>query len=680
LAPSLYLGMFQKQLYVQESNSLQILVQKQLRTHQNLITDETNYPRIPWKPFPASSNALTKQSEEYIVDGAENQSRDKETFDLVKYDDSSTSLSVLYATEYVNGNGFYLYSSEDFQNRTKSLYCEKKGKSTDHSLSETEDFTIFQNESVKYVVLGLWYYWKEVLVIALTTAFVVNLFVHNRIPGEREVVFVDREVVVPVPMGKDALEFEEEQQEAEKLRIEKVRSLSESASPLTPEYISRFITDFDLVRRLGKGGFGVVFEAKNKLDDCNYAVKRIPLPKKKESRDRVMREVKTLANCEHKNIVRYFQAWIEQPPPGWQEEKDKELFAKDFLSTSITIESPSPTETESKPFLQIPKEQRKDKTDLLKNVLKKTGHPFEPFNFEPTFNSSIDESSDSYIQFKAPSTRDDDSDDGIVFKDPTRDGETEDSFQIEFKNSTNGELAISIEKNTEEQDIEKSSSPENRRPIRKRERPLSLDLSSCGEFKKNIQQNVANSKLRVYLFIQMQLCQKECLRDWLRITDLEARKNKPIDIFDQIVSAVHYVHMKGLIHRDLKPSNIFFSLDGQVKIGDFGLVTDMADISDDSGSSSSSNFELENSGDCYHKKHTNAVGTHLYMSPEQLQHQAYNYKVDIYSLGLILFELLVFFATETERVVVLTGLKNHKFSEHFQKSFFDEVSFSLHFI
>lgn len=41
----------------------------------------------------------------------------------------------------------------------------------------------------------------------------------------------------------------------------------------------------------------------------------------------------------------------------------------------------------------------------------------------------------------------------------------------------------------------------------------------------------------------------------------------------QVLDAVAYVHMKGLMHRDLKPSNIFFSLEGSVKVGDFGLVT-----------------------------------------------------------------------------------------------------------
>ena len=75
------------------------------------------------------------------------------------------------------------------------------------------------------------------------------------------------------------------------------------------------------MRCLGKGGFGVVFEAKNKIDDIHYAVKRIQLPKSEDSRKKVMREVKFLAKLDHKNIVRYFNTWIESPPSGWQVER-----------------------------------------------------------------------------------------------------------------------------------------------------------------------------------------------------------------------------------------------------------------------------------------------------------------------------------------------------------------------
>lgn len=41
---------------------------------------------------------------------------------------------------------------------------------------------------------------------------------------------------------------------------------------------SRYLTDFEPIDCLGKGGYGVVFEAKNKIDECNYAIKRIALP------------------------------------------------------------------------------------------------------------------------------------------------------------------------------------------------------------------------------------------------------------------------------------------------------------------------------------------------------------------------------------------------------------------
>lgn len=73
-------------------------------------------------------------------------------------------------------------------------------------------------------------------------------------------------------------------------------------------------------------------------------------------------------------------------------------------------------------------------------------------------------------------------------------------------------------------------------------------------------------------------------------------------------------------------------------------------------------------------KHTEQVGTHLYMSPEQVQGHQYNYKVDIYSLGLIFFELLVVFGTEMERIETLKALRLSAFPRDFSLQFKDEVS------
>lgn len=55
----------------------------------------------------------------------------------------------------------------------------------------------------------------------------------------------------------------------------------------------------------------------------------------------------------------------------------------------------------------------------------------------------------------------------------------------------------------------------------------------------------------MYLYIQMQLCQKESLKEWLNLNQIRVYKDM-LDIFLQILDAVEYVHLRKLIHRDLK--------------------------------------------------------------------------------------------------------------------------------
>lgn len=100
-----------------------------------------------------------------------------------------------------------------------------------------------------------------------------------------------------------------------------------------------------------------------------------------------------------------------------------------------------------------------------------------------------------------------------------------------------------------------------------------------------------------------------------------------------------------------------------MKVGDFGLVTDMQERPENEYSI----ISMSPTG------HTKAVGTRLYMSPEQFIHKSYNYKVDIYSLGIIFFELLVPFSTEMERISTLTDLREKKYPEGFCKKYPKEV-------
>lgn len=80
----------------------------------------------------------------------------------------------------------------------------------------------------------------------------------------------------------------------------------------TRSVVSRYAEEFVEKRRLGKGGQGTVFVAHRTLDGIDYAVKKVLLPRGEKDRDRVLREVKSLAQLEHMNIVRYYNAWIEQ--------------------------------------------------------------------------------------------------------------------------------------------------------------------------------------------------------------------------------------------------------------------------------------------------------------------------------------------------------------------------------
>jgi len=163
---------------------------------------------------------------------------------------------------------------------------------------------------------------------------------------------------------------------------------------------------------------------------------------------------------------------------------------------------------------------------------------------------------------------------------------------------------------------------------------------------------------KAFLYIVMQLCCRETLSHWLA-SHTQRSREEIIDIFKQICVGVEYVHSMGLVHRDLKPSNIYFSneTDRVIKIGDFGLVTHSDLGAEDQGSPAKLGSINTRGG----SQLTDQVGTHTYMSPEQLEQKPYNHKVDIYSLGLIFLELLAPTTTGMERIMVLSDARRSEF-------------------
>ncbi len=77
-------------------------------------------------------------------------------------------------------------------------------------------------------------------------------------------------------------------------------------------YFSRYRSDFIELEKLGRGGFGSVFKAYNKLDTNLYAIKKIPIKKLDDEKSNFyLNEVRNLSKLNHPNIVRYYNTWIE---------------------------------------------------------------------------------------------------------------------------------------------------------------------------------------------------------------------------------------------------------------------------------------------------------------------------------------------------------------------------------
>jgi serine/threonine protein kinase len=120
------------------------------------------------------------------------------------------------------------------------------------------------------------------------------------------------------------------------------------------------------------------------------------------------------------------------------------------------------------------------------------------------------------------------------------------------------------------------------------------------------------------VFIVMEFIDGQELKN--RIDESSISHNEALEIAKSIASGLQSAHEKGIIHRDIKSSNIMVTGDGKVKIMDFGLakVTGSAMIT----------------------KENSTLGTLAYMSPEQAQGKKADHRSDLWSFGVVLYELL----------------------------------------
>ena len=406
---------------------------------------------------------------------------------------------------------------------------------------------------------------------------------------------------------------------------------------------SRYLSDFHEIKVLGKGSFGVVTLCQNKIDGRLYALKRIMLSHQAQDLQKILREVTALSRLHHQHVLRYFACWIE----GIQ--KDSEKNAESCVVTK-------------------PNESSEDLNGL-----------------EDSFNDAdngFSLHSDSIFERDRDADFGSDKNQSVKLVNIEQSIPTVDRDLNGLMGSSNCSVfgaEASFGGGTYGFVVGNSLIPDNlqrKRGNKNNIAKLSTDRRSTLE----------SSKMNpICLFIQTGFCEKS-LQAVIQEEAQNIDSNLTWKRFRQIAEGLSHIHHHGIIHRDLKPGNIFIeSVTGDIKIGDFGLATfeplapgNVADapetpalINNNSSStentkfnpsatsmfpSTATNSTIQNESDM-----TTGIGTHFYMSPEQenanRNANRYDVKTDVYSLGILFFEMWYFFETKMERSVVLKQLR-----------------------
>lgn len=151
---------------------------------------------------------------------------------------------------------------------------------------------------------------------------------------------------------------------------------------------------------------------------------------------------------------------------------------------------------------------------------------------------------------------------------------------------------------------------------------------------------------RDYICIIMDYADGGDLASKIKQTETYFSETQILDWFVQIVLAIKHMHDRKIVHRDIKSSNIFLTSMNVVKLGDFGISSCLSHTNDFLQS---------------------FAGTYFYLSPEIINNQPYNYKTDIWSLGVVLYELCTlhppFTTIKNDKKMLESKIKAGKYKE-----------------
>ncbi|GMM31741.1 serine/threonine-protein kinase [Martiniozyma asiatica (nom. inval.)] len=366
-------------------------------------------------------------------------------------------------------------------------------------------------------------------------------------------------------------------------------------SSFAPKIYSRYTQDFEEVSVLGKGGFGEVVKVRNKLDGRFYAIKKIRHTEDKLAK--ILNEVMLLARLNHQYVVRYYAAWLED---------QHEL-------RGSAIDSSDDDDDDDDPF-----DDDDSDTDPRTFSEARTNSASNQDFISGSHNQSMDF---SFVQ-----ASDNDSDD---YESSEEISETEEGIPFEFDND---DSVFTF-------DSGKGNSLCKNDAIEKKLTKTPFTPTTP----------VKKSKKHSVLFIQMEYCENRTLFDLIK-QGLTKDSDTYWRLLRQILQGLAHIHAQGIIHRDLKPMNIFIDENQNVKIGDFGLAKNVHNVV----ATKSSLLDIHKSAE----ELTSEIGTALYVAVEVNEGSgSYNEKVDLYSLGIIFFEMIYPLDTAMERYSKIVALR-----------------------
>ncbi|GMR31977.1 hypothetical protein PMAYCL1PPCAC_02172, partial [Pristionchus mayeri] len=436
---------------------------------------------------------------------------------------------------------------------------------------------------------------------------------------------------------------------------------------------SRFRTEFEEIETIGRGGFGEVYRVRSLLDKHEYAIKKIVARDEAELFSQmILHEVQVLAGLQHVNIVRYHCGWVEmenrpgtsspsftpRTHPRTRKDSSRINILEIFDSCDFSSdESASP----SVQVEEIGEGEEETGMDSIATMSSASRKITENSPVGGRFWNNAETSSDS-IEAESVASN---SNAGVIPVQKTNGRDNSVSSMgsgVVQKSPVGGRFwkeETSSESLEDESTAQQSSVLATAIPVgEKRKRGGGGDGEWSEEKAEERKVSIVQVKLCMAIYIQMELCTTTLEKFMWKRNEQLIRQSIPVDgqeclsLFRQLISALEYIHEKGLIHRDVKPGNLFLKMDRHSSInlllGDFGLSC----LDGEEKRGETGDNMIVPSG-----AHSIGVGTTTYAAPEQMRTSRYGREVDLFSSGIVLLELFSIVGTVSERLAVIERLR-----------------------